>query len=87
MSTKISRHATTGSRTYFDDEGSADEFALVGGIDIGLRVAPRFYLVPTFRAMLLMGPSGLRHHFDPFKRDTNTGLFVFRYGAGARVTF
>jgi hypothetical protein len=83
---RISRHATTGSTTYFDDGRSDNGVAAVGGLDAALKLAPRFYFVPTFRVLVVARPA-TRDSLDPLGDETATGRFVFRYGAGARVTF
>ena len=82
---KITRHATIGSTTYFDDNASEDGIAVVGGVDAALKLASHFYFVPTFRVFLL--PRTTPSEFDPFREQTSTGSLAFRYGAGARVTF
>jgi hypothetical protein len=84
---RIGRHATIGSSTYFDDSGSADTLAVVGGVDAALKLASHFYFVPTFRVIV----SALRPSIDPFGDplgdQTRTGPLAFRYGAGVRLTF
>jgi hypothetical protein len=84
---RIGRHATIGSRTYFDDSGSDDGLAVVGGVDAAFKLASHFYVVPTFRVFV----SALRPSLDPFGdplgEQTTTGPLAFRYGAGGRVTF
>ena len=39
---RISRHATVGGGTYFDDSRSDDNLAFVGGVDAALNLAPHF---------------------------------------------
>ena len=82
---KINRHATIGSTTYFDDSGSDDGIAVVGGVDAAFKLASHFYFVPTFRLFLL--PRSKPDEFNPLREQTSTGQLAFRYGAGARVTF
>jgi hypothetical protein len=83
---KIRRHATTGGATYFDDERSDGRFAVVGGLDAAFEIAPGFHFVPTLRVVVVMRPES-RGGNDPIGSDTSTGSVLFRYGAGARVTF
>lgn len=83
---KISRHAVIGNATYFDDGRTDQHVALVGGLDAALKLAPHFYVVPTFR--MLFSPREKTEPFnDPLGEQTTTGSVLFRYGAGARVTF
>jgi hypothetical protein len=90
----LSRHATVGTRfestpplmPYFDDRRSQDTFAVTGGVDAALNLAPHFYVVPTFR-VLVSAPRGPKNFDDPLGAQTSTGSIVFRYGAGARVAF
>lgn len=84
---RISRHATVGSRTYFDDSRSDNNFAVTAGVDTALNLASHFYFVPTFR-VLVSAPRATPNAFgDPLGAQTRTGSIVFRYGAGARVAF
>jgi len=84
---RISRHATVGSGTYFDDSESDDGLAVVGGADAALKLASHVYFVPTFRVLVsAVGAKG-DPFGDPLSAQTSTGRIVFRYGAGARVTF
>lgn len=80
----VSRHATVLGRPYFDDAGSDDRSALVGGIDVPLKVASRFYIVPSVRVLfsLFGGPTS-----DPLFSQTATGDVTVRIGAGARFDF
>ena len=82
---KISRHATIGSTTYFDDSRSDDNLALVAGVDAALELVSDFYLVPTFRVLMSAPGAAPDSPGDPLGAQTSTGSFVFRYGAGARV--
>ncbi len=70
-----------GGRLYFDDRRADTLLAFVSGIDAALRVGPRVAVVPTFR--LMMRPTS----DSTFKDPTSAGPIVFRYGAGARVSF
>ena len=83
----IGRHATIGSVAYFDDGRSDDGFAAVGGLDAPIRLADRFFFVPTFRMLLRIRSSSQDSIGDPLGEQTRTGALVFRYGAGARVVF
>ena len=84
---RISRHATVGSRTYFDDNRSDDHFAVTGGVDAALNLSSHVYFVPTFR-VLVSAPRVAPDAFgDPLGAQTSTGSVVFRYGAGARIAF
>jgi hypothetical protein len=76
-------HATyvPGGRLYFDDRRADTFLAFVAGIDAALKVGPRVAIVPTFRMMAR--PTG----DIPVRDPTNAGWLVFRYGAGARVSF
>jgi hypothetical protein len=79
----LQRHAIfVSGRPYFDDSRIENGFAFVLGLDAPVRIAPHVFLLPTFR--LLLKTSGSR---DPLGRDTRAGDLLFRYGAGARVTF
>jgi hypothetical protein len=81
---KISRRATIrGGAPYFSDSGSDGTVAVVGGLDAPLKLASRFYFVPTFRVFARLPHSA----DDPFHQQTLTGPFTFRYGVGVRVTF
>ena len=86
---RIARHATTAGRPYFDDAGSNNGIAAVGGLDAPIEVAPRFDIVPGFRALIVARAGGSRSagSFDPLGEQTRTGPFVFRLGVGGRVTF
>lgn len=83
---RISRHATTRGTTYFDDGRSDNGIAAVGGLDAAVKLALHVYFVPTFRVLVVARPAA-QNSIDPLGEQTNTGAFVFRYGAGARVTF
>ena len=84
---RISRHATTqGGSTYFDDSRSDHGLAAVGGLDAAVKVTSHFYFVPTFRLLARLGWT-TNSSGDPLGAQTSTGPFVFRYGAGVRVTF
>jgi hypothetical protein len=79
-----SRRATiveTGG-SYFDDDWTDHTLALALGLDAGIAVAPRLFFVPTFRLFAVVRPTS-----DVIGRDIRGGSFVFRYGAGARITF
>jgi hypothetical protein len=81
---RISRHATLRQGTpYFDDSGSDDGVAAVGGLDAAFKVTSHFYFVPAFRLLVRVASSPS----DPLGEQTSTGPFVFRYGVGVRVTF
>jgi hypothetical protein len=85
---KISRHATTQVGPYFDDLRSDNGLAAVGGVDAAFKVAPHVFLVPTFRALLIARTGNTPvDFFDALGEQTRTGPLMFRYGAGARVTF
>ena len=84
---RISRHATVGGGTYFDDSRSDDNLAFVGGVDAALNLAPHLYLVPTFRVLVSTPGATSDSPGDPLGAQTSAGSFVFRYGAGARVSF
>jgi hypothetical protein len=79
-----SRHATIieSSRPYFDDRRSHHGVAVAGGIDGGVKLASRFFFVPSVRAFVIVRPTG-----HVIGEQTRGGRFAFRYGAGARVTF
>jgi hypothetical protein len=83
---KIGRHATAGNTTYFDDGRSNHGLAAVEGLDVALRVARHFSIVPTFRA-LLIARRATEGSIDPLGDQTRTGAFVFRYGVGSRISF
>jgi hypothetical protein len=84
---RISRHATVGSATYFDDSRSDGNLAFVGGVDAALNLAPHFYVVPTFRVLVSAPGATPDSPGDPLGAQTSTGSLGFRYGAGARVAF
>lgn len=77
------RHATyvPGGGTYFDDQQSGGVLGVATGLDAALRLASHVFLVPTCR--LIVRPTSNGPGEDP----TDAGSLVFRYGAGARVTF
>jgi hypothetical protein len=81
----IARHATVGDATYFDDSRSENDLALVGGLDVAIKVSAHVYLVPMFR--VLVGPRGSGSSGDPLGEQTSTGSFTFRYGVGVRAGF
>ena len=81
----ISRHATIGSTTYFDDGRSENDLALVAGLDAAIKLTSNLFLVPTFR--LLAGPRGSGATDDPLGEQTGTGSITFRYGVGVRAAF
>jgi hypothetical protein len=81
---KIGRHATSGGATYFDDSGTDHGLAAVGGLDVAVKVTSHFFFVPTFRVLARVVENSAG---DPLGDQTRTGLFIFRYGAGVRVTF
>ena len=85
--TRISRHATVESGTYFDDSRSENNLALVGGVDAALKLVSHLYLVPTFRVLVVATGTSPDSPGDPLGAQTSTGSFLFRYGAGARVAF
>ena len=78
----LQRQATAAGRPYFDDSRTENGVAFVLGLDAPVKIAPHVFFLPTFR--LLLKSSGSR---DPLGRDTRGGDLLFRYGAGARVTF
>ena len=85
---RISRHATfAGGGAYFADSRSDDNLAVTAGVDAALKLASRFYLVPTFRVFVSAAGATPDSSGDPLGSQTNTGSVVFRYGAGARVAF
>jgi hypothetical protein len=69
-----------GGGTYFDGDLSGYTFALAGGIDAAVKVAPHLYFVPTFRLFIV--PRSPLATAPPY-----AGKLVFRGGAGARVSF
>ena len=84
----ISRHATSAGRPYFDDARLQNGVALLGGLDAGIKLAPRVFFVPTFRVLVVTRLGSSPDPFnDPLGEQTTTGPLVFRFGAGARVTF
>lgn len=83
----ISRHATSAGRPYFDDARLQDGVALLGGLDAGIKLAPRVFFVPTFRVLVVTRTGTPDPFNDPLGDQTTTGPLVFRFGAGARVTF
>ena len=86
--TNLQRHATIAGRPYFDDSRMENGVAGVLGLDAPVKIAPHVYLLPTFRLLVNFGAvsesSGLS---DPLGAQTSAGRLLFRYGAGARVTF
>ena len=84
---RISRHATSGGRPYFDDARSQNSLALVGGLDAGIELTPHVFLVPTARVYYVVRPGTADPFNDPLSEQTSIGPFTFRFGAGARVTF
>lgn len=85
---RMSRHATSGGRPYFDDARSDHGVALVGGLNAAVRLVPRLILVPTFRVFVVARPdSSVSPFFDPLGEQTQTGALALRYGVGARVLF
>ena len=78
----LQRRATAAGRPYFDDSRTEDGVAFVLGLDALMKIAPHVFFLPTFR--LLLKSSGSR---DPLGSQTRGGDLLFRYGAGARVTF
>lgn len=84
---KIGRHATSGGATYFDDSRTDHGLAVVGGLDAAVKVTSRFYFVPTLRLLARARWTSEGLYGDPLGEQTRTGPFVFRYGAGVRVTF
>ena len=88
MHTNLQRHATIAGRPYFDDAQINNGVAGVLGLDAPVKIAPHIYLLPTFRLLLNFGPvSEPSGSSDPFRAQTSAGRLLFRYGAGARVTF
>lgn len=73
---------TPSGRPYFADSQSENAPALAGGIDASVKLASRFFLVPTFRAFVVARPDS-----KYIGEQTRGGPFVFRYGVGARVAF
>ena len=80
--TNLQRHATVAGRPYFDDSRTENGFAFVVGVDAPVKIAPHVFLLPTFRLLLKTSGSS-----DPLGSQTRAGDLLFRYGAGARVTF
>jgi hypothetical protein len=74
------------SATYSQDAGTDNELAAVVGIDLAFKIARRLWFVPTFRAILLMGPRS-SDSFDPLEEQTRTGRLAMKYGAGMRIAF
>lgn len=76
-------------RPYFDDRLTEHAFALVGGIDVRIRLTSHFFFVPTFRAFVVARPDPLEPvpGGNPGGEQTGGGRFAFWYGAGARVAF
>jgi hypothetical protein len=81
---QMSRHATIGSTTYFDDSGSSNGLAVVGGLDAPIPLRARLFLVPTIRLFVTL-PNGTPA--SPLESQTATGALLIRYGAGVRVEF
>jgi len=81
---QISRHATIGSTTYFDESGSDNSLALVAGLDVAIPVASRLSVVPSIR---VLGTFAGGTPANPLESDTATGALAFRYGVGVRTTF
>ncbi|HJU41566.1 MAG TPA: hypothetical protein VJ691_02090 [Vicinamibacterales bacterium] len=85
---RISRHATSAGRPYFDDARAQNGVALVGGLDGRVELARRAFFVPTFRVLVVTRSGTAPDPFnDPLGDQTDTGPLVFRLGAGMRVTF
>ena len=88
VQTSLQRHATIAGRPYFDDSRNENGVAGVLGLDAPVKIAPHVYLLPTFRVLLNFEPfSESPGSSDPLGEQTSTGHLLFRYGAGARVTF
>jgi hypothetical protein len=88
MRSKLQRHATITGRPYFDDSRIANGAAGVLGLDAPVKIAPRVYLLPTFRVLVNVASiSGSSDLDDPLGSQTSAGRLLFRYGAGARITF
>ena len=78
------RHATfvpSGS-LYFDDRQAQRGVALAAGLDGSVKLTPRVFIVPTFRAFFVA-----RSTEGVIGEQTGGGPFVFRFGVGTRVTF
>lgn len=82
---QLSRHATIGTSTYFDDRGSDNSIALVAGVDVAIPVAPHAFFVPSIRMFVLTSTGGASA--NPLEFQTSTEPLAFRYGAGVRATF
>ena len=81
---RASLHATvieTG-RTYYDDVQSSRGLALAGGFDGRFKLTSRVFLVPTFRAFLI-----LRSTEGSIGEQASGGPFAFSYGIGTRIAF
>ncbi len=79
MRANVQRQATFVSGSpYFDDSSVGNGFAFVLGLDAPVKIAPHVFLLPTFRLLSKFWGSG---------DAGDTGDLIFRYGAGARVTF
>lgn len=81
------RHATAAGRPYFDDARLENGVAGVLGLDAPVKIAPHVHLLPTFRLLWNFRSVADSGSSDPFGEQTSAGHLVFRYGAGARVTF
>jgi hypothetical protein len=84
---RLSRHATVMGTPYFDESHTEYDVAAVVGLDVPLKLASHFALVPTFRMFIAPGRSSGDSTFEPLLEDTGTGALVFRYGVGGRVVF
>ena len=72
-------------RTYSDVARLKSEPAAVGGVDAAFHTSSHLSILPTFRALIVARPQSFLS--DPLVNQTITGRAVFRYGAGARLTF
>ena len=86
--TNLQRHATISGSPYFDDSRVEHGVAGVLGLDAAVKIAPHVYLLPTFRLLWNFGPGSDSSDLnDPLGAQTSAGQLLFRYGAGARITF
>jgi hypothetical protein len=69
---------------YLNASGTNNGLAVVGGVDVGLPLTSRIFLVPTIRVLVTITDTTSS---DPLRSDTDTGALFVRYGAGVRVVF
>ena len=80
---------TAFTQTHSDTQPRIENgIAGVLGLDAPVKIAPNIYLLPTFRVLLDFGSVADSSDLsDPLGEQTSAGSVLFRYGAGARVTF